>query len=150
MFTEPVYLEEFHDENDGSIMSEDEISSPKQPSPDENHYLFDCLVEGCTARYRFHSNLLRHYATGNHTKVVEKHSILDKSKIIFHRNLTTNHLRTTPLLSFTIVSSSDDLVIPPLQRGWAIQKVKNNIRFNEKQRSFLESKFDEGVNTGSK
>ncbi|CAF4541313.1 unnamed protein product, partial [Rotaria sp. Silwood2] len=129
-------------------LSEDE-SNVKNTS--EDHYnSFDCQVNGCVARYRYYANLLRHYTTGKHKMKLEKHSLIDKSKILFHQSLTTNHLRSTPLLSITVVSPVNSSIIPPLTEHWASQKNKPNIRFNNKQKQYLQEKFNEGVETGMK
>jgi hypothetical protein len=40
-------------------------------------------------------------------------------------------------------------MIPPLTQNWASQKTKPNVRFNDKQKQFLQQKFNEGVETGS-
>jgi hypothetical protein len=121
-----------------------------EDTTEDDHYSFDCYADGCTARYRYYSNLLRHYMTGNHQLKLEKHSLIDKSKILFHQNLTTNHLRSTPLLSITVVPPVNVSVIPSLAQNWASQKTKQNVRFNDNQKHFLQAKFNEGVRTGSK
>ncbi|CAF3157820.1 unnamed protein product, partial [Rotaria sp. Silwood2] len=105
-------------------LSEDE-SNVKNASED-HCYAFDCQVNGCVARYRYYANLLRHYTTGKHKMKLEKHSLIDKSKILFHQSLTTNHLRSTPLLSITVVSPVNSSTIPPLTQHWASQKNKPN------------------------
>lgn len=64
--------------------TEYDSSSSDGYSSDQDRCLFDCLVEGCTAQYRYHANLLRHYATGKHIRVIEKYSLIDRSKILFH------------------------------------------------------------------
>ncbi|CAF4174452.1 unnamed protein product, partial [Rotaria sordida] len=64
--------------------------------------------------------------------------------------LTTNHLRSTPLLSITVVSPGNSSIIPPLTQHWASQKNKPNVHFNGKQKQFLQQKFYEGVETGMK
>lgn len=107
------------------------------------------MVEGCTSRFRYHTNLLRHYATGRHKKRLEKQSLIDKSKVLFHHNLTTSNIRSTPLLSFTIVPPTNTTDTPQLEEGWALVKNKCHNRFNEKQKRFLESKFNEGFESGS-
>ena len=118
----------------------------------DRRYWFDCLHDGCTARYRYYSHLLHHYTLGKHKMKLEKHSLVDKCKILFHENLTTNHFRTTPLLSITVVppTTTTTITIPPLSPSWATQKSKSIVRFNEKQRKFLEEKFNQGVHTGRK
>jgi hypothetical protein len=80
---------------------------------------------------------------------LEKHSLVDKSKILFHQSLTTNYLRSTPLLSITVIPPANSSSIPSLSHSWASQKIKQNIRFNDKQKQFLQEKFNEGVETGS-
>ena len=117
---------------------------------DDDNCIFDCLTAGCIARYRYYSNLLRHYMTGKHKMQLEKRSLIDKSKTLFHQSLMTNHFRSTPLLSITVIPSTTSSIVPLLHEGWALQKSKPNIRFNEKQKQYLVAKFTEGVTTGSK
>ncbi|CAF1460275.1 unnamed protein product, partial [Rotaria sordida] len=136
------------DTSSSEELSEDE-SNVKNTSED-HYYSFDCQVNGCVARYRHYANLLRHYTTGKHKMKLEKHSLIDKSKILFHQSLTTNHLRSTPLLSITVVSPGNSSIIPPLTQHWASQKNKPNVHFNGKQKQFLQQKFYEGVETGMK
>lgn len=137
------------EQSEGTCEEEEEkaASIVRNPS-DSDRCLFDCLVEGCTAQYRYHANLLRHYATGKHNQVLEKYSLIDKSKLLFHRNLLMNQSRTTPTLSITVVPSPVNLLIRPLHPSWALQKSRSNARFNEKQRTYLAAKFKEGVTTG--
>lgn len=120
-----------------------------ETSSTDDYYSFDCLIDGCTARYQHHANLLRHYTIGKHKFKLEKFTLIDKAKILFHKNLTSNHLRSTPLLSITVIPPINNSTVPPLLPNWASQKVKKNIRFNHKQKQFLEEKFNEGVQTGS-
>ena len=86
---------------------------------------------------------------GKHRTKLEKYSLIDKSKSLFHQNLATNHPRMTPLLSLSVVSSTNHSTTPKLTEGWASQRVKTNTRFNDKQKQFLQDKFDEGVQSGS-
>ena len=81
---------------------------------------------------------------------LEKYSLIDKSKILFHQHLSTDHLRSTPFLSISVIPPATTSNIPPLAQNWASQKQKAIVRFNEKQKQFLQEKFDEGVQTGSK
>ncbi|CAF1459416.1 unnamed protein product [Rotaria sordida] len=134
--------------NDDSSGSEEEYddNSNLNNAPENDHYSFDCLVDGCTARYQYHANLLRHYTTGKHKLQLEKHTLIDKSKILFHQSLTTNHLHSTPLLSITVIPPINNSTIPSLPQNWASQKIRPNVRFNDKQKEFLQEKFNEGTN----
>ena len=126
--------------------SEESVSESDQENERRS---FDCPVEGCTKRYISYANLLRHTMAGKHRTKLEKYSLIDKSKSLFHQNLATNHPRMTPLLSLSVVSSTNHSTTPKLTEGWASQRVKTNTRFNDKQKQFLQDKFDEGVQSGS-
>ena len=132
----------------GEEETEDESNS-KDIEESEQHS-FDCLMDGCTARYRSHSNLLLHFMIGKHKMKLEKHSLTHKSKTLLHQNLTINHLCSTPLLSITVVSSTNIQITPSLSQNWAIQKIKKTICFNDKQKQSSLDKFNEGVRIGSK
>ncbi|CAF4127583.1 unnamed protein product, partial [Rotaria magnacalcarata] len=143
------------DKSDSNDFQHDESSTSEEESSinetlENDQYSFDYLTNGCTARYRYHANLLRHYTTGKHKMKLEKQSLVDKSKVLFHQSLTTNHLRSTPLMSITVVSPENTSTISSLNQNWASQKSKPNVRFNDKQKQFLQGKFDEGTKTGMK
>ncbi|CAM4876654.1 unnamed protein product [Rotaria socialis] len=141
----------YQDENSSTEDENEEESNVNDASTSEKeHYFFDCLTSGCTARYRSYANLLRHYATGKHKMKLEKHSLIDKSKILFHQHLSTNHLRSTPLMSITVIQPVKNPIIYSLSKNWTSHKTKSSVRFNKKQKQFLLDKFNEGVNTGSK
>ena len=86
---------------------------------------------------------------GKHKMKLEKNSLMDKSKMLFHQNGTTNHLRSTPLLSITVVSFANGQITPSLSQNWAAQKIKKNTRFNDKRKQILLDKFNKGARTGS-
>lgn len=96
------------------------------------------------------TQVIRHYTTGKHKLRLEKYSLIDQSKILFHQRLTTNYSRATPLLSIAVVPPATSSPIPPLGQNWASQKTKQNVRFNDKQKQYVEEKFHEDVRTGSK
>jgi len=81
------------DSNSSCNTSEDdnESESNQEEEMTDRRYWFDCLHDGCTARYRYYSHLLHHYTLGKRKMKLEKHSLVDKSKILFHENLTINH-----------------------------------------------------------
>ncbi|CAF4659054.1 unnamed protein product [Rotaria sp. Silwood1] len=129
--------------SDNSSSSEElsEEESNVTNTLEDHYYSFDYQVNGCVARYLYYANLLRHYTTGKHKMKLEKHSLIDKITILFHQSLTTNHLRSTPLLSITAVSPVNSSIIPPLTQHWASQKNKPNVRFNDKQKEIPSTKI---------
>ncbi|CAF4216884.1 unnamed protein product [Adineta steineri] len=129
---------------------ENEYDDQSKPNDTSDNEMFECLVDGCVASYRYHAHLLRHYTIGKHQMKLEKYSLIDKSKMLFHQNLTTNYSHSTPLLSITVVPAANNSIIPPLTENWAAQKNKPTVRFNHKQKQFLEEKFNQGVETGMK
>ena len=69
--------------------------------------------------------------------------------MIFHQKLTTNDPHSTPLLAIAVIPAVNNSVIPALSENWAAQKTKSTVRFTNKQKHFLEAKFNQGVETGS-
>jgi hypothetical protein len=124
--------------------NDDELNINHTP----DNELFECTVDGCTASYRYYAHLLRHCTIGKHQMKLEKYSLIDRSKMLFHQKLTTNHPHSTPLLSITVIPAVNISMVPPLTEGWASQKSKQTVRFNEKQKQFLQEKFNQGVETG--
>ena len=52
--------------------------------------------------------------------------------------------------ALTSISVSTTKTTEELKEGWALKQVKKPYRFNEKQKSFLVSKFNVGQDTGHK
>ncbi|CAF1174941.1 unnamed protein product [Adineta ricciae] len=136
--------------SDDTETNEDETDDLSDTNQTSDNELFGCPVDGCVASYRYYTHLLRHCTIGKHQMKLEKYSLIDKSKMLFHQKLTTNTPHTTPLLSITVIPFVNNAMIPQLTEGWALQKNKPTIRFNEKQRQFLQEKFNQGVETGMK
>ncbi|CAF1482669.1 unnamed protein product [Adineta ricciae] len=129
---------------------EDENNDQSNSTDTLDDQLFECLVDACVASYRYHAHLLRHYTIGKHKLKLEKYSLIDKSRLIFHQKLTTNYSHSTPLLSITVIPAANNSTIPALPEIWALQNAKPNVRFSDKQKQFLQEKFNQGVETGMK
>ena len=64
-------------------------------SADKEHAgLFSCPVEGCVSTFQRHCNLERHMHYGKCKFVEERHSLLDKAKILYAEKKTGGIKRT--------------------------------------------------------
>lgn len=120
---------------------------PDRESKDGQFSLFVCPEENCTASYQKYGFLQRHLELGLHKVRVpcDHKTVEDIAKVKFskHAILRTAALANPEQSSST--ESADELCI-----GWAQKTRATNVRFSEKQKNFISSKFFEGEKTGRK
>ena len=114
--------------------------------------LFSCPNEGCVKMYRHFSGLDKHLSFGKCKLMVEKESLLDKAKRQYHALLTSD-TGPTSTCSITLQSQANASHLSAgveIPEGWALKSTRKSARFTEKQKAFLDEKFNIGQNTGCK
>jgi len=127
---------------------------------------FDCDQPGCIKRFRRYRNLVNHHARGDHVFKPDKVRLRDKAVQLFKCGIESvkphqiQQLNNFKVVSNTAVNSSDEKSISDdepdtinheiLQQGWALLEPNTNIRFSPDQIKFLNEKYEEGRNNGSK
>ncbi len=96
--------------------------------------------------YRHH-NLERHLLFEKCETMVERRSLFDLAKMKY-ASLLEEGAGVIPTLASTL--SDKDATSPVLEEGWSLKKSTKNYRFNEKQKSYLLSKFNVGISSGRK
>ncbi|KAK3734709.1 hypothetical protein QZH41_011297, partial [Actinostola sp. cb2023] len=107
--------------------------------------LFSCHKEGCIKMYQRHSSLDKHLSFGKCKMVPEKETLFDRAKTAYH-----THLIEGTSISTAIEATTSEATHTTLPEGWALKTTKKSTRFSEKQKSYLEQKFNLGQETGRK
>lgn len=135
--------------------SNDEVAAASEDrhvdisSATADSYLFSCPEDGCIMSYMTHGRLEQHLVYGKHKFGPDDNvSLLDKAKISYAERLEAGvgGLMTTGTDSVTGTGSTT------LPEGWASRDSKKSRyqRFTEKQKAYLEKKFNEGEKMGVK
>ena len=109
--------------------------------------IYSCPQDGCTRTFQQHAALERHLSFEKCTKSVERETMLDQAK---EQYVTRVLEGVGKIPALTSISVSTTKTTEELKEGWALKQVKKPYRFNEKQKSFLVSKFNVGQDTGHK
>ena len=131
------------EDNPGNtVQGEQNIAS----ADNEHAGLFSCPVEGCVSTFQRHCNLERHMHYGKCKFVEERHSLLDKAKILYAEKLQEGS-STQPFITGSELSEQSVQALP---QGWALRSTKKAARFSAKQKAYLDDKFKIGEQTGFK
>lgn len=112
--------------------------------------LFECNEEGCVSLFHRRGNLLRHIATGNHLRRVEKLSLTDTAVTLYKSKLEDNENQRTLSLEFEKITFNPGQFqhLAPLQKGWAIPAPRTVTNISARQKQFLIEKFNDGLLRG--
>ena len=78
--------------------------------------------------------------------VEERHSLLDKAKILYAEKLQAGSI-SQPFIAGSELSEESVQALP---QGWALRSTKKAGRFSAKQKAYLDDKFKIGEQTGFK
>ncbi|XP_078365981.1 uncharacterized protein LOC144650200 [Oculina patagonica] len=131
-----------HKPKDAEVKEE----TPTEES-DSRSAAFPCPQEGCIRVFQHISSLERHLSLEKCAKSLERHSLLDLAKIEYASRLKEG-VSIMPTLTTTSVLQND--VVSIAQEGWSLKESKKAYRFNEKQKDYLEAKFNIGQTSGRK
>lgn len=119
-----------------------------QESPGEaTTAVFPCPQDGCVRVFQRLSALEKHLSLEKCTKSLEKRSLMDLAKIAYKSSLEEG-VGCIPSLEpvVAMVGESDRCN----EEGWALKSTKKAYRFSEKQKAYLDVKFNIGQTTGRK
>ena len=110
--------------------------------------VFSCPKEGCVKVFQRSSALERHLSLESCSMSPERHTLMDLAKQQYATRLQEG---LGPLPSLQVSSSVDSSNQgETVKEGWALKEMKKAYRFNEKQKTYLEAKFNIGQSTGRK
>ena len=110
--------------------------------------LFACPIDGCVKLFRQFASLERHVLYRKCTLVAEKHNLLDMAKVLYREKLLQGSTSIPSLSSRTFAVSQSSASILP--QGGALKAGKQTNRLSDKQKKFLNQKFNIGQQTGHK
>ena len=108
---------------------------------------FPCPQDGYTRVFQRISSLERHLSFEKCTTSVERFSLLDLAKTEYASLLREGVASMPTLLLSTSTLATISSTAP---EGWASKEPEKPYRLNEKQKSYLEAKFNLGQETGRK
>lgn len=134
---------------------------------------FFCDEPGCIKRFFRFQNLVNHHARGDHLFKPDKLKIRDRVIQLFksgieqvkpHQTILTHGFKvisnasrdhfdeqSTSSSSEQSMDEEENENIPyDLQQGWALLELNSNTRFSSEQIDYLNEKYEEGQNNGSK
>ena len=130
------------EKTEDTIQGEENVAS----ADNEHAGLFSCPVEGCVSTFQRHCNLEPYMHYGKCIFVEERHSLLDKAKILYAEKLQEGS-SAQPFIAGSELSEQSVQALPP---GWALRSSKKASRFSAKQKAYLDEKFKIGEQTGFK
>ncbi|CAB4018789.1 Retrovirus-related Pol poly from transposon 412 [Paramuricea clavata] len=134
--------------NQQPVTTEFEKAVQEEKAEDSESPIYSCPQEGCTRVFQRSSALEKHLSLESCTSILEKQTMLDVAKEKY-ASLLKEDVFAIPSISTscsTVVADS----YPVAQEGWALKESTKSYRFNEKQKSYLTSKFNIGQETGRK
>ena len=108
---------------------------------------FPSPKDGCTRVFQRISSHERHLSFEKCTTSLERLSLLDLAKTEYDCLLREG---MASMLTLLLSTSTLVTISSTAQEGWALKESKKPYRFNEKQKSYLEAKFNLGQETGRK
>lgn len=130
---------------DETVESDD--SETTEPNEPESPKLFSCTIDGCVRSFQRYSSLEYHLEYGKCELKPERLSLMDKAKVMYTEKLMHGASEQTTMKSSDAQAKNEESMLP---QGWALKASKSNTRFNEKQKQYLNEKFDIGKETGHK
>lgn len=108
---------------------------------------FPSPKDGCTRVFQRISSHERHLPFEKYTTSLERLSLLDLAKTEYDCLLCEG---MASMLTLLLSTSTLVTISSTAQEGWALKESKKPYRFNEKQKTYLEAKFNLGQETGRK
>lgn len=124
-----------------------EVSKTHEEIAGDETAAFACPQDGCVRVFQRHSALEKHLSSEKCTKSLEKRSLLDLAKIAYKSALEEG-VGTIPTLQ--PVPGSERRTDCCNKEGWALKSTKKAYRFSEKQKAYLDAKFNIGQTLGRK
>lgn len=112
-----------------------------------NSFIFTCEPDGNVESFPTAQGLEDHLIIGHCTIKVEKEKNLDKAVMKY-----ANKLNVGCQEQYTMKSSTTNTLCVQsiLEKGWTLKQERKVSRFSQKQKDFLENKFNNGIRTGQK
>lgn len=110
------------------------------PTESEESGVLSCPQEGFVRVFQRHSSLEKHLSVETCTKTLEKHTLLDLAKLNY-ASILKESASSIPNID-PMSRKGSNVASPFSDEGWALRAAKKQYKFNEKQKEYLEAKFD--------
>ncbi|XP_035678162.1 uncharacterized protein LOC118416978 [Branchiostoma floridae] len=140
------------DESSPASSTEEDSPGASESAKQPRVKLFCCPEEGCIKSYQRFSSLQKHLDIGPHVRMIERETLMDEA-ILGYAEKVDAGISSVPQLihSEDETAVTHEAALAALPMGWALKGAKRmRARFSEKQRKYLEDKFDIGQATGRK
>lgn len=137
------YEDEDEDDDDDGDIGDDEEAHAIKLSPSG---AYPCPSDGCARVFQRLSALEKHLSLEKCKQKLERLSLLDRAKIGYKEHLEEG-AGVIPTLNPTVTAASGSRTVP---EGWKLKASKKAYRFNDKQKNYLDAKFNIGQETGRK
>ncbi|XP_078696170.1 uncharacterized protein LOC144924634 [Branchiostoma floridae x Branchiostoma belcheri] len=145
-----VHRSDGSDESSPGSSLEEDAAGASDTSTQSSEKLFCCPEEGCIKSYQRFSSLQKHLDIGVHVRMIERETLMDRAILGYAEKVDTGD-SSVPQLIDDEATITDEAGHCPLPMGWALKGAKKTrARFSDKQRKYLEDKFDIGQTTGRK
>ena len=134
-------------ETDSETTEKPEVCKTHKEIAGDETTAFACPQDGCVRVFQRHSVLEKHLSSEKCTKSLEKRSLLDLAKIAYKSALEED-VGTIPTLQ--PVPGSERQAYYYNKEGWALKSTKKAYMFSEKQKAYLDVKFNIGQTSGRK
>lgn len=148
----PVIQSTAHD-----LPSQQRLEQPSSSSNNDNSNsdddggLFPCTEDGCVQVFARFGNLTRHLDSGTHKYAKEATlSLSDRSKILYSEKIAQQAPAIPKIDAFRKPVDDNGDVQEIFNKGFALKGKRSAPRFNEKQKKYMEYRFNEGNRTGVK
>ena len=112
--------------------------------------LFSCPNEGCVRVYSRDGSMVIHVTYGKCDFREEVESVMDTAKVLYSKKLWVSDGRISAAANVHCNQATSRGLHQKEEEGWALQSIKKNKPFSDKQKKFLEEKFMVGETTGRK
>ena len=114
----------------------------------EEQKLLMCPDEGCHRTFQRYGALQNHMLYGRHEKKQEKITLIDRAKKGYARRLEMQYGVVPSKSSACVLLEEENHKVS--EKGWALAQQKSKSKFNDRQKSYLTKKFEEGEKSGKK
>ena len=129
-----------NDASDSSDPTSSDSASPHEDCTKASMLkIFSCPKEGCIKSFVRYSSLGKHCIFGAHVRSLKKITLQDRMKLLYAQRLEEGQIK-----HFSCVQVHGSPSSPLLDMGWALKSKEKVVSFNEKKKSYSESKFLHG------
>ncbi|PFX12001.1 hypothetical protein AWC38_SpisGene24111 [Stylophora pistillata] len=134
-------------QTESEIIEKPEVPKTHEEITGDETAAFACPQDGCVRVFQRHSALEKHLSSEKCAKSLQERSMLDLAKVAYKSALEED-VGTIPTLQ--PVPGSERRTVCCNKEDWALKSTKKAYRLSEKQKAYLDAKFNIGQTSGGK